>query len=77
METTSCTIQESERLKKDAVDKAHRESMCDYIKIPKIAFFYDTIYLLYLSKITFILILSNAMSDVVGISILEILWPSQ
>ena len=50
-ETTSCINQESERLKQDAIDKTHRESMCDYIKIPKIAFFYDTIYLLYLFKL--------------------------
>ena len=36
METTSCIIQDSERLKQDAIDKAHIESMSDYIKIPKL-----------------------------------------
>ena len=56
METTSCIIQDSERLKQDAIDKAHIESMSDYIKIPKIAFFYSILYLSLLFEITFILI---------------------
>ena len=56
METTSCINQESERLKQDAIDKTLRESMCDYIKIPKIAFFNNTIYFQLPSEIIFILI---------------------
>ena len=56
METTSCIIQDSERLKQDAIDKAHIESMSDNIKIPKIAFFNNTIYFQLPSEIIFILI---------------------
>ena len=57
METTSCIIQDSERLKQDAIDKAHIESMSDYIKIQKIAFYDNNIYFQLLSEIISILIL--------------------
>ena len=55
METTSCIIQDSERLKQDAIDKAHIESMSDNIKIPKIAFYNNNIYFQLLSEIISIL----------------------